>query len=178
MAYTQQKLNKVTSKFEASNLDGREFIHTIVKPSLSTQWQEFVGSTNSDKENNPQNSKFHVIMNLPALAVEFLDTFVFLFDDIPETLAKLDSCYLPHIYCYCFYKGNNPTKDIKERVSKILDTDNLKDFEVRFVRNVAPNKDMYCVQFVMPPSVLCRKIGESIAEKESLQDVITGKKKF
>lgn len=150
-----QKLNKVTSHFETFNLDGREFIHSKLKPLLSTQWQELL-ETNG---NGQTDFKFHIIMNLPALAVEFLDSFVLLFDNMTDILAKLDESHLLHIYCYCFYKGDNPDVDIKGNVLRILqqDTDDLKDFEIRFVRNVAPNKDMYCVEFLMPVSVMCEK---------------------
>lgn len=169
-----KKLNKVKTCFETFNLDGHEFIRSKLKPLLFTQWQELVA--NSDDRNKQKNCKIHIIMNLPALAVNFLDTFLSLFDDIPDILVKLDTGHLPRIYCYCFYKGNNPDEDIKARVLKVLNmnTDNFKDFEIRFVRNVAPNKDMYCVQFIMPITVLCRKTMET--NTDSSQHFVTGKK--
>ena len=112
----------------------------------------------NDKENNENkedetkmNNKFidHIIMNLPAIAMEFLDVFTNCFDS-----NDIEKYGLPMIHCYCFVPDVNPEKSIYQRLNKYLgcipDKENLK---IRLVRNVAPHKDMYCVSFRLPKKI-------------------------
>ena len=98
------KTNKVKSEPQLYNLDGREFIRNIVKPDLVEQWQRREGVI----------PKLHIVMNLPALAVEFLDVFPGLFNgndphDLPTWVP-------PTVYCHCFSKAENPEEDAKAQV--------------------------------------------------------------
>ncbi|KAK5857415.1 hypothetical protein PBY51_010663 [Eleginops maclovinus] len=129
------KLNKVEKKVRTFNLDGRAFIQGPVKQELPELLKE--------------KANVHIVMNLPALALEFLDAFRGL-------LHREPSCdeNLPTVHCYGFSKEDNPEADMVERASCRLKFP-LKDrCSVHFVRNVAPNKDMMCVSFTIPKEVL------------------------
>lgn len=129
------KLNKMESKVKTFNLDGRAFIQGPVKQELPTLLE---GA-----------ARVHVVMNLPALALEFLDAFRGLLHQEPP-------CYenLPTVHCYGFSKDDNPDKDMVERASSSLGFPLGNKCSVHFVRNVAPNKDMMCVSFTLPKEVL------------------------
>ncbi|XP_076017745.1 tRNA (guanine(37)-N(1))-methyltransferase [Genypterus blacodes] len=129
------KLNKVTSKVRSFNLDGRAFIRGPVKEELPALLKEQAG--------------VHVIMNLPALALEFLDAFRGLLD--PELSCSQN---LPVVHCYGFSKDENPERDMVERASSSLGFSLEDRCSVHFVRNVSPNKDMMCVSFTLPKEVL------------------------
>ncbi|CAI9724818.1 tRNA (guanine(37)-N1)-methyltransferase-like [Octopus vulgaris] len=116
---------------------------------------------------------FHIVMNLPAIAVEFLDVFQSMCSDIPVTspvvsLLEQRTYLLPHVYCYCFYKGDNPEADIEKRVRQALRCDHPpQDLVIRFVRNVAPSKDMYCVEFVASKELLWRPVTQTRMKVDS-----------
>ena len=106
-------INRIKSdKIATHNLDAREFIERI---------------TDGVKQVD------HVIMNLPASSVEFLDLFPRKgFEDA-------------QIHCYLFAK---PSEDPLDLVKGHLRADaRVVNPKVLCVRNVAPNKDMYRVTF-------------------------------
>ncbi|XP_071767106.1 tRNA (guanine(37)-N(1))-methyltransferase [Centroberyx gerrardi] len=129
------KLNKVESKVRTFNLDGRAFIRGPVKQELPALLKS--------------KTSVHVVMNLPALALEFLDAFRGV---LPPELSCDEN--LPIVYCYGFSKDENPEKDMVERASSSLGFPLEDRCSVHFVRNVAPNKDMMCVRFTLPKEVL------------------------
>lgn len=79
------KLNKVDSLVQAYNLDGREFVTKLLAE--KTQFTQ-------------------VLMNLPAIALEFLDVFPGKFDFWQGEL--------PFIHCYCFSNAEDYEKDVLE----------------------------------------------------------------
>lgn len=129
------KLNKVEKKVRTFNLDGRAFIQGPLKQELPAL---LTGKTN-----------VHIVMNLPALALEFLDAFRGL-------LHHEGPCdgNLPTVYCYCFSKDDDPDTDVVKRASRSLGFPLDGRSSVHFVRNVAPNKDMLCVRFSLPKEVV------------------------
>lgn len=129
------KLNKVESKVRTFNLDGRAFIQGPMKQELPTLLKG--------------KASVHVVMNLPALALEFLDAFRGLLHQEPPCDDNL-----PTVHCYGFSKDDNPDKDVVERASRSLGFPLENRCSVHFVRNVAPNKDMMCVSFTLPKEVL------------------------
>uniref|UniRef100_A0A672ZM21 tRNA (guanine(37)-N1)-methyltransferase n=1 Tax=Sphaeramia orbicularis TaxID=375764 RepID=A0A672ZM21_9TELE len=139
------KLNKVESKVRTFNLDGRAFIQGPLKQELPALIKEKAG--------------IHVVMNLPALALEFLDAF----RGLLHLEAPSDE-NLPTVHCYGFSKEENPKMDMVQRASCSLGFPLEKGCSVHFVRNVAPNKDMLCVSFTVPKEVLF-KSGEEPAPK-------------
>ncbi|KAM8916358.1 tRNA (guanine(37)-N(1))-methyltransferase [Spinachia spinachia] len=129
------KLNKVEKKVRTFNLDGRAFIQGPLKQELPALLKE--------------KATVHVVMNLPALALDFLDAFRGLLQQEP-------SCdeILPTVHCYGFSKDDNPEADVAARASHSLGFPLEGRCSVHFVRNVAPNKDMMCVTFTLPKEVL------------------------
>lgn len=129
------KLNKVEKKVRSFSLDGRAFIQGPLKQELPALLKE--------------QARVHVVMNLPALALEFLDAFRgLLHHEAPgdETL--------PTVYCYCFSKDDNAEADVVSRASCSLGFPLEGRSSVHFVRNVSPNKDMLCLRFSLPKEVV------------------------
>ncbi|KAM9380997.1 tRNA (guanine(37)-N(1))-methyltransferase [Phaethornis superciliosus] len=135
------RLNKVDNKIKAFNMDGRDFLLGPVREELSKElWKE------------EQKTSFHVVMNLPALAVEFLDVFRHLLVGEPCSTAGL-----PTVHCYGFSKHKDPAKDIQERAEASLGTSLDGHCSTYLVRNVAPNKEMLCLSFQIPADVLYKR---------------------
>lgn len=133
------QLNKVTSKVTTFKLDGREFIRGPVKDRLA-------GLLSSD-------AGVHLVMNLPALALEFLDAFKgLLVSELGKETSEKSN--LPKVHCYGFSKEDDPKKDVVARASASLGFDLEERCSVHLVRNVAPNKEMMCVSFTLPREVL------------------------
>ncbi|KAM9477843.1 tRNA (guanine(37)-N(1))-methyltransferase [Clarias gariepinus] len=135
------KLNKVDSKVTTFNLDGREFIQGPMRERLPDLIR-----------NSGPSSSIHVIMNLPALALDFLDAFRGLLRG--ETDPGPDNTVLPRVHVYGFSKEDEPERDVLERAELRLGTSLKGRCDVHMVRNVAPNKEMMCVSFSMPRDVL------------------------
>ena len=139
--------------FLAFNFDGRDFIRTKVKYHL-VEYLNFRQFNKIDLEQG----KFYVLMNLPALSIEFLDSFYSLYDANEVEIIKktFDEKFLNdfnlNVYCYhfakCVEKGDNVDLDaIKERIKKEIYKDESLDIDSKFVRKVSPNKDMFCSMF-------------------------------
>ncbi|XP_005986475.2 tRNA (guanine(37)-N1)-methyltransferase isoform X1 [Latimeria chalumnae] len=137
-------LNKVDKKVHTFNQDGRDFILGPVREELTKVLVK-------DDKNS-----VHIVMNLPALAMEFLDAFKGLLKDQPPSKS-----ILPTVHCYSFSKDRDPSKDVKERAENFLGT-SLEGCccSVHPVRNVAPNKEMMCLSFQIPAGVLYRDQSE------------------
>jgi len=145
-----KKLNKVES-LTAYNMDGRDFLRNTVKNDMLSEWKLLEnGETVYVK-------KFHIAMNLPALAIEFLDVFRGWLDGHEEVLSyKLLN--LPLVHCYCFVKGefDDPKAEVVKKVEEVLQTtlEKNKIYHIQEVRHVAPNKDMFRISFYLPKSVV------------------------
>ena len=160
-------LNKIKAGIQCFNMDGRDFIKSVVKSDLLKQWHE--------REGSDKGCQFHIIMNLPALAIEFLDVFKGLIDE-NEKPELIDLIVLPKVYCYCFIDHKN-TEDskkalevelqraAKERVHGIVGESVDNDMTVRYVRKVAPNKEMMCAIFTLTWEVL---LGQKMADCDSV----------
>ena len=111
---------------------------------------------NSASLGSRDSQKLYITMNLPAMALEFLDAFCGLLSDFPVELQSdstvLDS--LPTVLCYCFSKSEDGEADVRSRAELIMGHKLPADSKVRTVRNVAPNKEMMCVVFRLNPDVL------------------------
>ncbi|GAA6010292.1 hypothetical protein JCM10207_005159 [Rhodosporidiobolus poonsookiae] len=106
----------------------------------------------------PRRLPQHYIMNLPASALEFLDAYRGLFrplyDLVGEAEAKKavkEAGGLPVVHCYCFTKEVEDAEgDICRRATAALGFPvhpTLPDFDLHYVRDVAPRKIMYCLSF-------------------------------
>ncbi|KAL9952179.1 hypothetical protein ACROYT_G039394 [Oculina patagonica] len=151
------KLNRVEKKIHAFNMDGRDFVRKMVQLSFPPA-SSFSSSSSTDQGLQGNASKIlqpftHVVMNLPASAVEFVDVFQGLY-------SAHRHAALPTIHCYCFSKSQSPGEDAKEQVEKKLGSSLTSQCSVHFVRDVAPKKVMVCVSFKLPESVAFADISE------------------
>jgi tRNA (guanine37-N1)-methyltransferase len=146
------KKNKVLANLQTFNKDGREFILTDLKAQLIRLLQD----------SETENKKIHITMNLPAMATEFLDAFVGLFNGEDVKLGKCQ----PLVHVYCFAKGEVNHQDIAKQLAEthmgMKFTENLK--EITFVRNVAPNKEMMRISFYLNEDILYGKKGKRAAD--------------
>lgn len=141
--------NHVSNQVRAYNLDGREFLCTVTKQLLEEALSPPPGEV-------PGSVCSHVIMNLPASSVEFLDVFQGLFESVPE--GHRSSFKLPLVHCYCFVKTDCEQEQeacALQQVTANLGSVQLssEDCVVEVVRSVAPNKVMVRVSFKLPPDV-------------------------
>ncbi|CAI6012804.1 unnamed protein product [Closterium sp. NIES-65] len=90
----------------------------------------------------------HVVMNLPASAITFLDSFRGAF-----SRAHWEGP-LPLVHTYCFHRSGHTAEAVMQEVERHLGTAvDAATLSIHPVRNVAPNKDMLCVSFRLPESV-------------------------
>ncbi|CAG8443503.1 4116_t:CDS:10 [Diversispora eburnea] len=166
-------LNKANDKIYPYNLDGRHFIKKAV--------QDLEITFNNSNEKNEKNVTVtvadstcletstinfqtfdHFIMNLPATAIEFLDSFRGLYKG-KESLFEASSMDLPMIHCHCFSKSETPEKELLE------DSLSPESYKIHFVRQVAPNKNMFCFSFRLSRAVAFSQ--ESCKRKQDEVDI-------
>jgi tRNA (guanine37-N1)-methyltransferase len=102
----------------------------------------------------------HYVMNLPASAITFLDAFRGLFHGKEELFQPHSQYPLPMIHVHCFStKSDDNVREryeICDRISEhIGHTVRPSDPEVHVydVRDVAPQKRMFCASFRLPAAV-------------------------
>ncbi|XP_034625541.1 tRNA (guanine(37)-N1)-methyltransferase isoform X2 [Trachemys scripta elegans] len=137
------KLNKVDKNIKNFNMDGRDFLLGPVKEELTKE----LSLLTKERKNT-----LHIVMNLPALAIEFLDVFKHLLDGKP-----CSTDLLPTVHCYSFSKHDSPAKDVQEWAEVFLGTSLEGRCSTHLVRSVAPNKEMMCISFQIPAEVLFKK---------------------
>lgn len=144
------------------NKDGKDFILENIKDDLKNVWEQ-----ECDK------FKIHITMNLPAMAVEFLKYFRGLFKEFDYLKSKKNRVF-PLIHVYTFIKGDNSCHETTKFAVKKQTEDffgvpiSEKILEgIHFVRNVAPNKDMYRVSFFLNDEILFEE--ESRKRKSSTE---------
>ena len=153
-----------TNSFTGFNLDGNDFIRKKLKYHLV----EILNYRLFNKI-ELELGKFYVLMNLPAMSVEFLGSFKNLYDAKETLLIKqaFDENFLKkfrlNIYCYHFAKtDDDDLNNIKQRIIKDIFNDETISIDSKFVRKVAPNKDMFCSMFQLKFS--------NFFEKNEIQD--------
>eukprot|EP00758_Cryptobia_borreli_P003408 Tbor_TRINITY_DN3726_c0_g2::TRINITY_DN3726_c0_g2_i1::g.2450::m.2450/K15429/TRM5, TRMT5; tRNA (guanine37-N1)-methyltransferase len=136
--------NGTTKMSTLYEMDGRDFIDTIVRDFLIAGPISLKGSSKNRR---------HMTMNLPAIAVEFLDVFTrpsWRKGDIK------DKNMLIHVYC--FSAATNPLADAvvmcEEQLKCPLTVGGVCFVErVNLVRDVSPQKQMVCVSFRLPNNI-------------------------
>ncbi|KAI0842044.1 Met-10+ like-protein-domain-containing protein [Hypoxylon sp. FL0890] len=105
----------------------------------------------------------HFVMNLPASAITFLPCYRGLYAGREKLFAPHTGTKLPMVHVHCFAPRADDDAslvNICERISaeigvsmKLGDAENAHEVTVLEVRNVAPNKNMFCASFRVPPEV-------------------------
>lgn len=159
--YNVQK-NKVNLDFFKSyNMDGKDFIRDVILTFLKKIIVE-------DKDMGDK--KIHVTMNLPAMAVEFLNVFN---GGLKELAEGYRVKHKPIVHVYCFAGGNNHKKIAQDMVESNIGCsidENL--IEILDVRNVSPQKEMMRVTFTLSESMLFGKLPCNNSKKRSAEDDI------
>lgn len=169
--------NKVSQFVKPFNRDAHQFIreaadlvleasqrgdHAVVKPAK-------VSRTSKEPKPKPVHVPVpptisHFVMNLPASAIEFLHNFRGVYEGHEDLFAPHTQTSLPMIHVHCFApKPNNDTavQGVLDRIEKEigvrLEPSSSGDEEGKAyfheVRDVAPNKLMFCVDFRLPRQV-------------------------
>ncbi|KAH8582333.1 Trm5 RNA methyltransferase [Cryptosporidium sp. chipmunk genotype I] len=159
------KENILSNKLKEYNLvtsqkDCIECIQEILKTNLDP---EKIFKLEKDAPNSIFNQKetFYWICNLPELSLNMLQGFVqhkkvFLEKRIDQNSSFKNT--LNHFFFYCFSKNPDPKNDIETRILTFLESNpsilNSEPFSpfnlsVHEVRDVSPNKKMFCAQFSM-----------------------------
>ncbi|KAJ7193331.1 Met-10+ like-protein-domain-containing protein [Mycena pura] len=161
------KNNRVADVVRVSCEDGRAFIQHAVSSLLADPLPAYSGPKKSKNQEaqerrkkrsqpestlSPRNMISHFVMNLPDSAIQFLDAF----RGILST-SDADKIYttMPMVHCHCFTREIDPEKarvDIVKRAEEKIGH-SLSEFSLHLVRSVAPNKEMYCISFRLPPKV-------------------------
>ena len=128
----------------------------------------------------------HVVMNLPATAIEFLDAFrgslrpeLFVPSSGGEGNGGAGAgeplLPLPRVHVYCFERAGEPASTTIARVAGYLGAE-PEDAAVRLVRDVSPNKRMVCVSFTLPASVALAAKAEAEEEKTEEEALLRAKR--
>ncbi|KAG5732829.1 hypothetical protein E4T56_gene2787 [Termitomyces sp. T112] len=153
--------------------DGRDFIRSVFRRSFEDPFPALRGPRLSKTQERrikkaglyepptvtdapPRRRISHVVMNLPDIAITFLDAFrgILVSDEVPGLREIYD--VMPMIHCHCFTRELDPKKaevDIRKRVERRLGASLTADFYLHWVRSVAPHKEMYCISFRLPSKV-------------------------
>ena len=106
--------NKVTDRMELYNLDGREFIKTVVKEVILKRLLPEV------KKEEDKMGSLHIVMNLPAMAIEFLDSFDGLLSDDAECVEDLSLKLLIWVHVYGFSAEDDKVDESLNLIIRIL----------------------------------------------------------
>ncbi|XP_074039801.1 tRNA (guanine(37)-N(1))-methyltransferase isoform X1 [Leptinotarsa decemlineata] len=159
------KSNKVGENyFKSFNIDGRDFIKNNIRQNLP---QHLI-----------KKQKVFITMNLPAMAVEFLDSFVGLFneDELPFISDPIT------IFVYCFAKGENHIDIAKNLVMDNFGHDvSDKISDIFRVRTVSSMKEMMRVTVKLDRDILVgmckkRKFEDSFHSQNKKSSISDGKK--
>lgn len=150
--------NKVHGFVKCFNQDGADFLKTTVATDLMDRLKAYAENPDSAEAFDFTNKKFHIVMNLPAIAVDFLYSLWGILNGLSAEMIPPHLRVMVHVYCFI--------KDIAEFKEKALQLVDAKlkyklpkesISEVIMVRNVAPNKEMLRVSFFLPNLVMMSK---------------------
>nr|CAG4638558.1 EOG090X08TI [Cyclestheria hislopi] len=140
---------------EVFNKDGRQFIRENLRDFILQE---------------PE-STIHVTLNLPALAVEFLDSFCGLLDEDSTTSdgdlkQRIEQNLNMTVHVYSFCQESSATEEMRMKVESVLKCD-LQPFiiDIIDVRDVSPKKHMIRMSFKMPWNVLLTDDGSPTCKR-------------
>jgi len=105
----------------------------------------------------------HYVMNLPASALTFLPDFIGLYSEEDRRLLPPDF-ELPMVHAYCFStksddnvrEGVQICEEVSRQIGHVI-TPQTPETTIWDVRDVAPNKRMFCASFRLPKEVAFRQ---------------------
>lgn len=170
------KRNKVTDFVRPFCEDGHTFIRTSSSRLLESSKQVTVApkisrsaritSTQLPPREILQEPKTfsHYVLNLPATATTFLPNFIGLYSGHEHLFHPNTNLKLPMIHVYCFSTKSDDNKveegKICREVSAQLEYEignvGEEEMEIWDVRDVAPQKRMFCASFRLPREVAFR----------------------
>lgn len=129
------RINKLAAKVHAFNLDGRAF------------WAALRAQQRAGAAPHVQ----HVVMNLPAIAIEFIDALCGSYTAAEVAALPGGAAGLPFVHCYCFTTAGeaNAEADVLQRTAAVLGAPPASA-SVHFVRLVSPTKWMMRITFRLP----------------------------
>uniref|UniRef100_A0A7E4W270 tRNA (guanine(37)-N1)-methyltransferase n=1 Tax=Panagrellus redivivus TaxID=6233 RepID=A0A7E4W270_PANRE len=153
------KLNHLSlAPIKIYTLDATDFIRDVIGPNILT----------SHSEATPEEQlTFHSIMNLPAIAVDFLHDFRGLLHGSGANFEELKRHQFI-VHCHMFVKAKEDVKqewyavEAERIVHSKLKLWHVKFDEVHNVRKVAGRKEMYCVSVTLPWEYLFEKVPNGI----------------
>jgi tRNA (guanine37-N1)-methyltransferase len=139
------RINKVQNEVHCFNEDARAFLRRAAAGRLQVEG----GGDGKETVGASQATTFdHIIMNLPASAVEFLDT---LKGGFSEQLWR--DRELPMVHVYSFLPDTETYDDLRRRIEGHLGGTLDEAPEFFLVRDVAPKKAMICSSFRVPRAI-------------------------
>ncbi|KAI9722714.1 MAG: hypothetical protein M1812_001645 [Candelaria pacifica] len=169
--------NKVAEFVKPFNEDGHHFIRSSAinflntSNSVSLTRKPSYHRTRSNRTSDlivvktlVQPSTFaHYVLNLPATALSFLPSFIGLYTGRENLFSPHNTTELPMIHVYCFSTKSDTNEEEKigiwAEVSEMLEfevTGQTPEASIWDVRDVAPNKRMFCASFRLPAEVAFR----------------------
>jgi tRNA (guanine37-N1)-methyltransferase len=132
--------NKCQERLHPYNMDARAFCHLLQDRGIHVN---------------------HFIMNLPASGLEFLDAFRGykvtndLHSEDGDESKDFQSVPTIHVHCFASKNKESAYQTIYDRAGNALGCElDTSKISITEVRDVAPNKYMYCVSFQLPAEVL------------------------
>ena len=106
----------------------------------------------------------HFVMNLPASAINFLPSFEGLYTGQDHLFSPHTDTLLPMIHVYCFSTKSDDNVEENLKICRDLSQElkyeikpGTPEVEIHDVRDVAPNKRMFCASFRLPAEVAFRE---------------------
>ncbi|KAL8730654.1 MAG: hypothetical protein Q9166_003967 [cf. Caloplaca sp. 2 TL-2023] len=176
--------NKVSHFIRPSCEDGHTFIRTSSSHLLSSNRRITLHPKISRTLRTTENQKpfhqpppqiltepktfSHYILNLPASALTFLPNFIGLYTGHESLFHPHTNVKLPmiHVYCFSTKSDDNKAEEAKicGEISRLLEYEirrvGEEEMEIWDVRDVAPQKRMFCASFRLPAEVAFRKVDE------------------
>ncbi|EFP06005.1 hypothetical protein CRE_04935 [Caenorhabditis remanei] len=148
-------LNKIKDdRIEIHNMDAKQFIKENIANDVIRLMKEESGSEDFDE--NKLESEIHVVMNLPAYAVNFLPAFRGALKKFETELKEINKKWKWNVYCYLFAKSQVDVPDewYEEEARRMCDEKTKWDKSLvvncHNVRTVSSRKEMFCVQLEIP----------------------------
>lgn len=140
------RINKVQDKVCCYNEDARAFLRRAAGGGLEYGPNDDADATDGAGSNRGRGVPFeHIIMNLPASAVEFLDALKGEF-----STALWEGRELPLVHVYSFLQETEDYGDLRRKIEGHLGGSLDEDPQFCLVRDVAPKKAMICSTFRVP----------------------------